>query len=104
MYVIYIKMIYFYLNSLGKSLCKTHNYEKALNYYENALRQNKKRIDLLLDLAKLCIQIKHYSRAEELLQPELFAGDSVSQSSLETLKRNVEGFVQIAILHQKKMG
>lgn len=23
---------------LGNALCKTHNYEKALNYYENALR------------------------------------------------------------------
>ena len=71
----------------------THNYEKALNYYENALRQNKKRVDLLLDLAKLCIQIKHYSRAEVLLQPELFSGDDFAGSSVETLKRNVDGFV-----------
>lgn len=55
---------------LGKSLCKTHDYEKAIAYYENALKKNKNKIDLILDLSALCIQIKNFKRAEDLLNPD----------------------------------
>lgn len=60
---------------LGISLCQTHDYERAQTYYENALNVNPKRVDLLLDLARLCIQIKNFKRAEELLRPEVFSDE-----------------------------
>lgn len=63
------------IRNLGRALCLTHDYKRAMDYYESALKQNAKRVDLLLDLAKLYILIKNYQRAEELLKPEIFLDD-----------------------------
>ena len=86
---------------IGYALVMTHNYAKALEYYENALLINSSRIDLRLDLSKLCIKINKLRRAEELLKPELFY-DDFSAPSLEILRRNVDGYVTLHKLQLKK--
>lgn len=43
------------IRNLGRALCLTHDYKRAIDYYESALKQNSKRVELLLDLAKLYI-------------------------------------------------
>lgn len=80
-----------------------HDYAKALQYYEAALRANPKRIDLVLDLARLCIQIKNYPRAEDLLRPEIFS-DEYQLQNYQNVKRNQEGFYLIAKLNIKRNG
>ncbi|KAL4503354.1 hypothetical protein ABPG72_000960 [Tetrahymena utriculariae] len=86
---------------LGLSLCQTHDYNKALTYYENALRMNPKRLDLIIDLGKLCIQIKNFNRAEEILKPDIFS-DEYQLPTYQNLKRNQEGFYLIAKLNIKR--
>lgn len=88
---------------LGNALCKTHDYEKAFKYYEIALAKNNSRIDLVLDLSALCIQIKNFQRAEELLNPTLL-NQEMSTQKVDSLKKCVQGYQLIAKLHMKKIG
>ena len=45
------------IREIGNALVMTHNYEKAIEYYKNALRNNPDRVEMKLDLGKLCIKI-----------------------------------------------
>ncbi|XP_056375625.1 tetratricopeptide repeat protein 21A isoform X2 [Hyla sarda] len=58
---------------VGLSLVKTHQYKKAINYYEAALKMSPEDF-LYSDLAELFIKIKNYSKAESLLQHVLDHG------------------------------
>ncbi|XP_069585880.1 tetratricopeptide repeat protein 21A isoform X1 [Ranitomeya imitator] len=55
---------------VGLSLVKTHQYKKAINYYEAALKMNPEDF-LFSDLAELFLKLKNYSKAESLLQHAL---------------------------------
>ena len=59
------------------------------------------RPDLILDLAKLCIQLKRYDRAEQLLTSEVFNEEN---GPTERLKQNMEANFQLYKLHIKKQG
>lgn len=59
------------------------------------------RPDLILDLAKLCIQLKKFDRAEELLNNETFNEDG---GNYEKLKQNVEAHFNMYKLHLKRQG
>ncbi|XP_044149245.1 tetratricopeptide repeat protein 21A [Bufo gargarizans] len=58
---------------VGLSLVKTHQYKKAINYYEAALKMSPEGF-LYSDLAELFLKLKNYNKAESLLQRALDHG------------------------------
>ncbi|POI31442.1 hypothetical protein CIB84_004807, partial [Bambusicola thoracicus] len=57
-------------SKIGKALIKTHNYSKAISYYEAALRSGQQNF-LYYDLAELLMKLKQYEKAEVVLQQAL---------------------------------
>ncbi|XP_041858520.1 tetratricopeptide repeat protein 21B isoform X2 [Melanotaenia boesemani] len=57
-------------SKIGKALVKTHNYVKAINYYEAALKSEQQNF-LRYDLAELLMKMKQYERCERVLQEAL---------------------------------
>ncbi|KAM9033190.1 tetratricopeptide repeat protein 21B isoform 3-T3 [Sarcophilus harrisii] len=57
-------------SKIGKALVKTHNYSKAITYYEAALKSGQQNF-LCCDLAELLLKLKHYEKAEKVLQHAL---------------------------------
>uniref|UniRef100_A0A8C9YUL6 Tetratricopeptide repeat domain 21B n=1 Tax=Sander lucioperca TaxID=283035 RepID=A0A8C9YUL6_SANLU len=57
-------------SKIGKALVKTHNYVKAINYYEAALKTEQQNF-LRYDLAELLMKMKQYERCERVLQEAL---------------------------------
>lgn len=60
------------IRDLGKAYALAHDYEKATKFYEDNI-EKLNRPDLILDLAKLCIQLKKFDRAEQLLTMDVFS-------------------------------
>lgn len=59
------------IRDLGRAYSLAHDYDKAIKFYEGNI-EKLQRADLILDLAKLCIQLKRFDRGEELLSDEIF--------------------------------
>ncbi|XP_003478712.1 tetratricopeptide repeat protein 21B [Cavia porcellus] len=57
-------------SKIGKALVKTHNYSKAITYYEAALKSGQQNY-LCYDLAELLLKLKLYEKAEKVLQHAL---------------------------------
>ncbi|KAM6934319.1 tetratricopeptide repeat protein 21B [Xenentodon cancila] len=57
-------------SKIGKALVKTHNYIKAINYYEAALKTEQQHF-LRYDLAELLMKMKQYERCERVLHDAL---------------------------------
>ncbi|XP_071603569.1 tetratricopeptide repeat protein 21B isoform X3 [Heliangelus exortis] len=55
---------------IGKALTKMHSYSKAISYYETALRSSQQNF-LCYDLAELLMKLRHYEKAENVLQQAL---------------------------------
>ncbi|XP_036900451.1 tetratricopeptide repeat protein 21B [Sturnira hondurensis] len=66
-------------SKIGKALVKTHNYSKAITYYEAALKNGQQNY-LCYDLAELLLKLKWYDKAEKVLQHAL-AHEPVSELS-----------------------
>ncbi|XP_066543938.1 tetratricopeptide repeat protein 21B isoform X2 [Amia ocellicauda] len=57
-------------SKIGKALVKTHNYAKAINYYEAALKSGQQNF-LRYDLAELLLKLRQYEKSERVLQQAL---------------------------------
>ncbi|XP_070546763.1 tetratricopeptide repeat protein 21B-like [Ptychodera flava] len=57
-------------SKIGKALVKTHNYGKAINYYEAALKTGSQNF-LRYDLAELLLKLRQYDKAERTLKAVL---------------------------------
>uniref|UniRef100_A0AAR2LA79 Tetratricopeptide repeat domain 21B n=1 Tax=Pygocentrus nattereri TaxID=42514 RepID=A0AAR2LA79_PYGNA len=57
-------------SKIGKALVKTHNYVKAINYYEAALKSGQQNF-LRYDLAELLMKLRQYERCERVLHEAL---------------------------------
>lgn len=55
------------VREVGKALVMTHDYNKAIRYYENALREDPTLLDLRTDLAELYIKLKDFEQGRETL-------------------------------------
>uniref|UniRef100_A0A4X2M3E6 Tetratricopeptide repeat protein 21B n=1 Tax=Vombatus ursinus TaxID=29139 RepID=A0A4X2M3E6_VOMUR len=66
-------------SKIGKALVKTHNYSKAITYYEAALKSGQQNF-LCYDLAELLLKLKRYEKAEKVIQHAL-AHEPVSELS-----------------------
>ncbi|KAF8572456.1 hypothetical protein P879_02170 [Paragonimus westermani] len=54
-------------SKMGKALVRTHNYSKAVSYYEAAVKGGQ--VTLRLDLTDLLIKLKQYEKAKRILMP-----------------------------------
>lgn len=50
------------IRDLGHAYSMSHEYDKAINFYESNLSKFE-RLDLIIDLAKLYIQLKRFEKA-----------------------------------------
>ncbi|KAJ8385445.1 hypothetical protein AAFF_G00188970 [Aldrovandia affinis] len=64
-------------SKIGKALVKTHNYIKAINYYEAALKSSQQSF-LRYDLAELLLKLRQYERCERVLN-EALCHDTVNE-------------------------
>ncbi|KAM9307487.1 tetratricopeptide repeat protein 21A [Gastrophryne carolinensis] len=74
---------------VGLSLVKTHQYKKAVNYYEAALRMGPEAF-LYCNLAELFLKLKKYDKAENILKKAL---DHEPVSDLPSMINDVKFFV-----------
>ncbi|XP_053697755.1 tetratricopeptide repeat protein 21B-like [Sabethes cyaneus] len=69
-------------SKLGRAYVKTHQYKKAISYYQEAIRTPENFL-LKLDLAELFLKLKQYSNAEQTLVDEM----ELSKSENEDIMR-----------------
>uniref|UniRef100_A0A8B9G8L9 Tetratricopeptide repeat domain 21B n=1 Tax=Amazona collaria TaxID=241587 RepID=A0A8B9G8L9_9PSIT len=84
-------------SKIGKALIKTHNYSKAISYYEAALRSGQQNF-LRYDLAELLMKLKQYEKAERVLQQAL---DHEPVNELSSLVEDVRYHVLLAKIYSK---
>nr|XP_030134266.3 tetratricopeptide repeat protein 21B isoform X1 [Taeniopygia guttata] len=84
-------------SKIGKALIKTHNYSKAISYYEAAVRSGQQNF-LCYDLAELLMKLKQYEQAEKVLQQAL---DHEPVNELSSLMEDVRYQVLLAKIYSK---
>uniref|UniRef100_A0A8C0TR19 Tetratricopeptide repeat protein 21B n=1 Tax=Canis lupus familiaris TaxID=9615 RepID=A0A8C0TR19_CANLF len=84
-------------SKIGKALVKTHNYAKAITYYEAALKSGQQNY-LCCDLAELLLKLKWYDKAEKVLQHAL-AREPVNE--LSALMEDGRSHVLLAKVYSK---
>uniref|UniRef100_A0A663ESJ4 Tetratricopeptide repeat domain 21B n=1 Tax=Aquila chrysaetos chrysaetos TaxID=223781 RepID=A0A663ESJ4_AQUCH len=84
-------------SKIGKALIKTHNYSKAISYYEAALRSGQQNF-LCYDLAELLMKLKQYEKAEKVLQQAL---DHEPVNELSSLMEDGRYQVLLAKIYSK---
>ncbi|XP_068186204.1 tetratricopeptide repeat protein 21B [Antennarius striatus] len=84
-------------SKIGKALVKTHNYVKAINYYEAALKTEQQSF-LRYDLAELLMKMKQYERSERVLH-EALAHEAVND--LPSLSDDCRYLVLLAKIQSK---
>ncbi|XP_074856704.1 tetratricopeptide repeat protein 21B isoform X2 [Carettochelys insculpta] len=84
-------------SKIGKALIKTHNYSKAISYYEAALKTGQQNI-LCYDLAELLLKLGQYEKAEKVLQQAL---DHESDNELSSLMEDGRYQVLLAKIYSK---
>lgn len=81
---------------IGQALVKTHNYAKAINYYEVSLNTGGQ-ASLRHDLAELLLRLRQYDKAEKVLKQAL-EGEG---QDLETLMEQTKYLMLLARVYQK---
>ncbi|KAL4636202.1 tetratricopeptide repeat protein 21B [Arapaima gigas] len=84
-------------SKIGKALVKTHNYVKAINYYEAALKSGQQNF-LCYDLAELLMKLRQYERCERVLH-EALKHDTVNE--LPSLTEDCRYLVLLAKIQSK---
>ncbi|XP_053120307.1 tetratricopeptide repeat protein 21B isoform X2 [Hemicordylus capensis] len=84
-------------SKIGNALVKTHNYSKAINYYEAAMKTGQQKF-LCYDLAELLLKLNHYEKAEKVLQQVL---DHESVNDLSSLMEDARYQVLLAKVYSK---
>jgi tetratricopeptide repeat protein 21B len=55
------------VREVGKALVMTHDYNRAVKYYETRLKEDPKLLDLRIDLAELYFKLKVHDEAKRVL-------------------------------------
>ncbi|XP_066468231.1 tetratricopeptide repeat protein 21B isoform X2 [Tiliqua scincoides] len=84
-------------SKIGNALVKTHNYSKAINYYEAALKTGQQNF-LCYDLAELLLKLNHYEKAEKVLRQIL---NHEPVNDLSTLMEDAQYQVLLAKVYSK---
>ncbi|XP_062848130.1 tetratricopeptide repeat protein 21B [Trichomycterus rosablanca] len=75
-----------YAKKIGQALVRTHQYNKAIDYYETALNTSDHET-VCLELAELLIKLKCFEKAQQILEKALDHDDS---SDLTTMMNDVK--------------
>ncbi|XP_077175955.1 tetratricopeptide repeat protein 21B [Paroedura picta] len=82
---------------IGKALVNTHNYAKAINYYEAAIKTGQQNF-LCYDLADLLLKLKQFDKAEKILRQVL---DHEPVNDLSSLMEDTRYQVLLAKIYSK---
>ncbi|XP_074652535.1 tetratricopeptide repeat protein 21B-like [Tubulanus polymorphus] len=85
-------------SKMGQALFKTHNYGKAINYYEAALKSGNQS-HLRYDLADLLLKLRQYEKAEKVLKQAIEQDDL--GSDLQGLMQKTRYYVLLSKVYQK---
>jgi tetratricopeptide (TPR) repeat protein len=55
------------IREVGKALVMTHDYNRAIKYYEQTLQDDPKLFDLRIDLSELYIKLKAFDDCKRVL-------------------------------------
>ena len=85
------------VREVGKALVMTHDYSRAIKYYETRLKEDPKLLDLRSDLADLYFKLKSHADAKRVLIDALkFLKGLENFESLDTKSKNVSYLVLLA--------
>ena len=68
-------------SKVGQALIRTHNYNKAIIYYETALKSDTQQF-LRKDLAELFLKLRQFEKAEKVIQVALDQGGEIELSQM----------------------
>jgi len=83
---------------IGQVLTTTHDFKKAITYYETAIKNGQKW--LRFELAHLLIKLKNYSKAERVLQAETANEEEDQRSQLDKNISEARRLVLLATLYR----
>lgn len=86
------------VQKIGKAMMQTHDYEKAIQYYNDALRRLPQQQELRSDLAKLYVRLQRWEDAIRELEEALQA---VVDEAHKSVKHKVDTLVQLAKVHRE---
>lgn len=85
------------MREVGRALVMTHDYNRAVKYYETRLKEDPKLLDLRTDLAELYNRLKVFEEAKRVLIDALkYIKSQDSFNSLDMKIRNVKYLVLLA--------
>jgi len=84
------------IQKIGKAMMQTHDYERAIQYYHDALRKHPSQQELRQDLARLYRRLQRWEDAIKELDDAL---QVVMEESFKTSKYRVDTLVQLAKVH-----
>lgn len=84
------------IREVGKALVMTHDYNKTIRYYENALREDPNLLDLWTDLAELYIKLKDFDKAKEILIDAMKYLKNFDESETDTKPKKVHYLMLMA--------
>lgn len=77
------------MREVGKALCMTHDYSRAIKYYETQIHQDERLLDLRTDLAELYKKLKAFEEARRVLNDALKYLKGLGGESVENKMKNV---------------
>jgi len=86
------------VQKIGKAMAQTHDYEKAIQYYHDALRRHPHQQELRQDLAKLYVRLQRWEDAIRELEEAM---QSVVDESFKSTKYKVDTLVELAKVHRE---
>eukprot|EP00928_Gymnodinium_smaydae_P093057 TRINITY_DN7707_c1_g1_i1.p1 TRINITY_DN7707_c1_g1~~TRINITY_DN7707_c1_g1_i1.p1 ORF type:complete len:1369 (+),score=395.70 TRINITY_DN7707_c1_g1_i1:73-4107(+) len=87
------------VQKIGKAMCQTHDYEKAIQYYHDALRRAPHQQELRQDLAKLYVRLQRWDDAIRELEEALQA---VGDEAFKFHRHKVDTLVELAKVHREQ--
>lgn len=84
-------------NKIGLALIKTHDFSKAINYYEAAVKSGSQP-QLRVHLAELYLKLRQYDKAERVLNAAL---DHAPSDEIEVLQEDVRYFMLLSRMHHE---
>lgn len=84
------------VREVGKALVMTHDYNRAIKYYETRLAEDPRLLDLRSDLAELYFKLKAFKDAERVLMDALKYTKQVDSTTLEIKSKNVEFYILLS--------
>ena len=78
------------VREVGKALVMTHDYSRAIKYYETQIHQDERLLDLRTDLAELYKKLKAFEEARRVLNDALKYLKGLGGDSIENKMKNVQ--------------